>query len=143
MICGLVNRDERPMNRQLRQEDPDFAPCSWHVIRGVVVIVCVHGDLDGLAAPALAACLDQQTGRTVGSDGVEVVLMHVTFLDARGITTLLVAAHTARQRAVGFGTPGARRGCFACSTWLESERSSPRSARPSQPTPGPISGCDD
>ena len=94
------------MNRQLRQEDPDFAPCSWHVIRGAVVIVCVHGDLDGLAAPALAACLDQQMGPTVGPDGVEVVLTHVTFLDAHGITTLLAAAHTARQRALDFRITG-------------------------------------
>jgi len=58
------------MNRQLRQEDPDFAPCSWHVILGAVVIVCVHGDLDSLAAPALAACLDQQTVAPSGLTGL-------------------------------------------------------------------------
>jgi anti-anti-sigma factor len=59
----------------------------------------------GLAAPALIACLDQQLGRT-GSDGVEVALTHVTFLDARGITTLLTARHTARRRDIDFRITG-------------------------------------
>jgi anti-anti-sigma factor len=35
-----------------------------------------------------------------------VALTHVTFLDARGITTLLTAAHTARQRDIGFRITG-------------------------------------
>jgi STAS domain len=45
-------------------------------------------------------------GCTVGSDGVKVALTHVTFLDARGITTLLTAAHTARQRGLDFRITG-------------------------------------
>jgi anti-anti-sigma factor len=88
------------MNRQQRHDAPDLAPGSWHVIPGTGVIVCVHGEIDSLTAPALTACLDQQIGHTVGSAGVEVALTHVTFLDARGITTLLTAAHTARQQGL-------------------------------------------
>lgn len=93
------------MNRQPCQ-DAGLAPCSWHVIPGAVVIVCVHGEIDSLTAPALTVCLDQQIGRTVGPDAIEVALTHVTFLDARGITTLLTAAHTARQRGLDFQITG-------------------------------------
>ena len=93
------------MNRQLRQ-DADLAPCSWHVIPGAGVIVCVHGEIDSLTTPALTAYLDQQMGRTVASDGVEVALTHVTFLDARGVTILHTAAHTARQRGLDFRITG-------------------------------------
>ena len=70
------------------------------------MIVCVHGEIDAFAAPALTACLHQQMNRTIRSDGVEVALTHVTFLDARGITALRTAAHTARQQGLDFRITG-------------------------------------
>lgn len=71
----------------------------------------MHGDIDCLTAPRLDACLDQQLAPASQAASVEVALTHTAFLGARGITTLLLAAHTARLRAVDFRITG-------CSAWL-------------------------
>jgi anti-anti-sigma factor len=98
------------MARQLPGECLDRDPTTFgcHVIRfsDAGVIICVHGDVDCLTAPILEACLDQQLGLTAQVTCVEVALPHVSFLGARGINTLLAAAHTARLRAVDFRTTG-------------------------------------
>lgn len=98
------------MARQLPEEclDPDSAIFDCHVIRfsGAGVIICVHGDIDCLTAPILGACLDQQLGLTAQVTCVEVALPHVSFFSARGITTLLAAARTARLRGVDFRITG-------------------------------------
>ena len=70
------------------------------------VIICVHGDIDCLSGPTLDACLDQLLAPTSQAARVEVALTHTAFVGARGITTLLAAAHTARHRAVDFQITG-------------------------------------
>ena len=70
------------------------------------MIICVHGDIDCLTAPRLEACLDQLLAPTSQAASIEVALTHTTFLGARGITTLLAAAHTARLQAIDFRITG-------------------------------------
>ena len=70
------------------------------------MIICLHGEIDSLTAPTLQECLDQQLAPTAQAASVDVELMHATFLDARGITTLLLAARTARLSAVDFRITG-------------------------------------
>jgi anti-anti-sigma factor len=97
------------MDQRLRREEehPDLDPVAFecHVMRfpGGAVIICVHGDIDCLTAPALQACLDQQLAPAAD---VEVTLAHIGFLGARGISTLLAAAQTAQLRAVDFRITG-------------------------------------
>jgi hypothetical protein len=104
--------------------DPGFE-CHVVQVPGGGVVICVNGHIDCLTAPTLDACLDQQLALTSQAARVEVALTYTAFLGARGITTLLTAGHTARLRAVDFQITGARRGCFACSSWSVSVRSFP------------------
>jgi anti-anti-sigma factor len=84
--------------------DSDEAAFSCHVIhvKGGHVIVCVHGEIDSLTAPILQECLDQQLAPPAQASSVDVALINTSFLGARGISTLLLAARTARLWSVDF-----------------------------------------
>jgi anti-anti-sigma factor len=96
---------DEPLHREHQLEQPVF---GCHTERPPVgdVTICVHGEIDWLTAPTLHVFLDQEFTAPVRASGVEVALAHTTFIDARAISTLLAAAHTARGQARTFRVTG-------------------------------------
>jgi anti-anti-sigma factor len=96
----------QPLHRERPQPDPPIFDCHTVQLADGVVMICVHGEIDGLTAPTLEACLDQQWAASPHAGVIELALVHTTFIGARAITTLLDAAHNAQMRTIGFRVTG-------------------------------------
>lgn len=96
---------DQPLHREHSQPELPVFDCHTVQLADGLVMICVHGEIDGLTARKLEACLDHWA-TTPPAGGIEVSLVHTTFISARAITTLLDAAHTARTRTFGFRVTG-------------------------------------
>jgi anti-anti-sigma factor len=65
------------------------------------VVVCVTGELDMAAVPALSAELHAHLCAAAAGTDLVVDLRGVTFIDLHGLTLLLTVTATARSRGVG------------------------------------------
>jgi anti-anti-sigma factor len=66
------------------------------------IVVDVAGEIDLATSPQVAAALQESVACPIPPREIRVCLTRVTFIDARGISALVVGCQAARRAGVGF-----------------------------------------
>jgi anti-sigma B factor antagonist len=100
IVFTTLSGDDPPLPTTQPLQLCSDAPTPTHVV------LRVAGEIDIATAPALAEALELRAGAAPPGTDLIADLTAVTFIDARGLATLLEAAATARRCGVAFRVTG-------------------------------------